>query len=1235
MLTGTTSLSHPGNIVRVPAIAGAIASAVGAGAVGTFLIKVAVTIGVSLVTSWAISALSPKPRLSSGMTGTLVNSREAAAPQEYIYGTVRKGGTITYIEATGNNNKFLHMIIALAGHEVSSIGDIYIDDKVVTLDANGFVTSGDWNSKIRVKKYTGAQTTAPAELLAESAQIDSNFVGRGIAYLYVRLEYDQDVFPNGVPLFTAIVNGKKVTDPRSASTSFSQNAALCVRDYIISDYGLGDVGVDEIAFANAANISDENVTLDAGGTEKRYTLNGVIRADQTPGSVLQDMMTSCAGTLFWGQGNWQLKAGYYSSPVKAFDLDDFRSPIQMQTRQSMADTFNVVRGTFVDKAQNYVVADFPEIASAIYLAEDNGVETPLDLTLPYTTSAASAQRIAKLTLNRGREQITMSADFSVAALGVQIGDVISITNSRYGWSAKEFEVVGWRFFADQDAGDIRVNMTLRETSEEAYDWDADENIIIGNNTLLPIFTRISPPSNLLLVATTVLNNDGIAIPAIRASWTAPNDSFVQYYEAQYKRLGGEEDYGDITTAHTESENWGSITTAFTLEEDYGLTNEPIVGPDTEYVSALGTTTSFLIQPVLNGYDYQVRVRSVNSVGVRSAFITNSLSSIGDTTPPGTPLGLNASAGLNYIELRWTNPADQDFAHVEIWESATNNLSAATQIGQSTGSNFIRANLANNVTRFYWVRAVDFSLNKSPFTDSVTATTRLIAPNDFNQAVNDLFAEAGAFGIEPVSSLPATGAFDGQLVLLLPEIRIYRWDAATSSWSTELYTQSAVETGSITATSFASGIEPIGVVDDLPTVSGYTGPSVVFLTTDGKLYRLVDGAWTAAVNTEDIDGQIGANLFPPDLRPVEVVSSLPVIDLYQGRIVLLTTDNKMYRYTGSEWTAAVPAADLTGQITGTQIGENSITTSKIAANSIEASKIAAGAITAEKITAGAVSADKIAANAVLADKIAANAITAGKIAANAVTANAIEANSVIAGKIAAGAVNAAQIAAGAITTDKLFAAAVTADKIATGVINADKIAAGAIITSKIAAGAVTAQAIAANNVITNSAQITDGIITNAKIGDTIQSNDFVSGSTGWRILKTGSAEFNGVVVSRQLEVDSGDYFFGNQSDNNSNTLDLLRTFFIETNTPVSAWTGSKETYMALVGRKSGSNFGTVRALTANVNNQPSNIQWGWEAHVVPLTRWSGNQRLWIKVELYTRLVDDLENFTLTWRLIKVT
>lgn len=176
---------------------------------------------------------------------------------------------------------------------------------------------------------------------------------------------------------------------------------------------------------------------------------------------------------------------------------------------------------------------------------------------------------------------------------------------------------------------------------------------------------------------------------------------------------------------------------------------------------------------------------------------------------------------------------------------------------------------------------------------------------------------------------------------------------------------------------------------------------------------------------------------PGMTLVEIVVSLPVSGNFDGRTVFLTTNGKLYRYTSGAWTTAVPAADVTGQLTDAQIAD--LATAKLT-----------GQITQTQITDGSISTGKIAAAAITTAKIASDAITANEIAANAVTA--------------------AKIAAGQVTTSKLAAGAVTANEIA----------ADAIVAGKIAAAAITAAAIGANEVIANTANIANGIITDAKI-----------------------------------------------------------------------------------------------------------------------------------------------------------
>lgn len=64
----------------------------------------------------------------------------------------------------------------------------------------------------------------------------------------------------------------------------------------------------------------------------------------------------------------------------------------------------------------------------------------------------------------------------------------------------------------------------------------------------------------------------------------------------------------------------------------------------------------------------------------------------------------------------------------------------------------------------------------------------------------------------------------------------------------------------------------------------------------------------------------------------------------------------------------------------------------------------------------------------------------------------------------------------------------------------------------------------NQVFMQSALIKDGSITNAKIGNRIQSNNYVSGSQGWAIDKSGGAELSNATVRGNIYADNGNFAF---------------------------------------------------------------------------------------------------------------
>ncbi len=969
------------------------------GAVGATFVAgatVAVSVGLSLVTSWAVAALTPQP--PTPKQSILVNGRDAAAPQDFIYGTVRKGGTINYYEST-RGGSVLHQIIVLAGHEVDDIVEVYANDEVLELsddsyDFNGrtgagWVLNRNWGDKddgpeLRVLYHKGNQTaitdpfanattTSLNDTLFEDSDEGSanfggtgqptkaSFVGTGIAYLYIRYSYNAGVFKNGLPLFTAKIKGRKVYDPRTDTTAWSDNAALCIRDFIANTYGLGDPQVDDTAFGVAANVCDETVTLAAGGTEKRYTINGVVRADQSYGDVLQEMTTACAGTLFWGTGKWKLHVGAYSAPVKDFTLDDIRSSISLQTRVNLRDQFNKVQGVFTDAGSDFIPVDYPPIESATFKAQDNGVEQVLDLDLPFTTSASAAQRLAKLTLFRGREQMTFTADFGLSAFEVEVGDIISLTMPRYGWEAKEFEVVGWVFGAD-DAGALRISLTLRETSEAAFDWDAEESEIISNDSDLT--SGVNPVTGLTATAGGTIARDGTFINSILVDWDAANNAsgydieWMVNTSIDYAANGGIVEPADATTAREQfiykayveilyRQPDGNGFDFYNTGGGSGLTETEVraqlyESSERTSLAFAGTsvrnpTTEFTITPVRDETEYNIRVRAFNDLGDKSEWTSVTFTSVTDTTAPSAPTSAAAIGYFQSAVVTWAAPTTNtdgspfaDFAQYNIYRSLSNNFATATVVGSSQALAFTSGGLDDNTTYYFWVTAQDYSGNESAPSNVATATTNFLSAD---QMVEDIRQEIGAARIDVVSALPS-GA-------------------------------------------------------------GYEAGDFVFLTTDKKLYQFDGFSWNlavTAVEAVDISGQ---------LQTAQIAVSAITGDLLAANAV-----------------------------TSTKIQDGSISTPKLVAGAVTASTIAAGAVTATQIAANAITASAIAADAVTTNAIATNAVTTDALAANSVTADQLTTNSVIAGKIAAGAVSADKIAVNTLAAINANLGAVTAGSLNT-------------------------------------------------------------------------------------------------------------------------------------------------------------------------------------------------------------
>ena len=416
-------------------------------------------------------------------------SRDPVANREMVYGRVRKSGAIIYMESTGSDNKFLHVIVQLASHEIDGVEEVYFNDQIIgERDEQGNVITGKYEGKARVRVLLGKQDQESDPLLVMESSglwtVDHKLTG--IAAIYVRLEYNNELFGGGIPYISVVMRGKNdIYDPREGTFGYTDNAALCLADYITDPLGLNanySDEVDEDTLVAAANVCDEFLPLadaktfttdfssniifsanhglkandrvkvsstailpdgldgsvnyyvvqsndetlklslteqglpvelssNGAGThsvskcEARYTANGVLSTGEKHEENINQLAQAMAGHAPYSAGKFFILPGYYRPTNIILAEDDLRGEITVSTRLSHREAVNVVRGVYSSPENEWQLSDFPTVDNAVYKQQDNGRELPLNLELALTSSSSTAQRIAKIQLERARRQI--------------------------------------------------------------------------------------------------------------------------------------------------------------------------------------------------------------------------------------------------------------------------------------------------------------------------------------------------------------------------------------------------------------------------------------------------------------------------------------------------------------------------------------------------------------------------------------------------------------------------------------------------------------------------------------------------------------------------------------------------------------------------------------------------------------------------------------------------------------
>jgi hypothetical protein len=653
--------------------------------------------------------------------------RSGIEARPVIYGRAMVSGPVVFAHSSGTRGEFLHLVVALAGHQCDAIETVYFNETALPApDGDGFIQSGPfckttthsavfsgtgtslavgntiaavqlvtrtrgsgldavtttlaagsgytftgstvsivdglnqsgdqyvvnytWTQvqpRVRVRSFLGGPgQVASSELVSESGgRWTSAHVGTGICYLYVRLEYDQDIFGQiGVPNIKAVIRGKRVFDPRTSTTAWSRNVALCTRDYLLDTvHGLGAASgeVPDAEVIAAANICDEEVTLYSTGTiavtngsatvtgtgtvwlsrarpgmlirrsgdsvsytiasvasdtsltlttnyagttgsglvyslrQTRYTCDGVLSTGASARDNLAELVGAMAGSAVWVQGRWLVRAGAGRSPEFTM-TEDFlaQGDIAIQARAPRSQLFNAVSGTFIDPANAYAQSAFPAVENGTYQTQDGGQRIVRDVSFALTNDATACQRLGKILLERARQALTIQVSTNLRAYDLVPSDWVALTLSRYGWTAKTFEVIH-RSWAPGGA----ITYTLRETAAAVYDWALGEQttVDLAPNTQLPSAFALPAILSGLTVTSGTSALTQPFVNRVQVTWTQSTDAFVV--------------------------QGGRIEVEWKLDNATTYTAEP---------SVIGSGTSASFGPVDRRRVLVVRVRAVNS-----------------------------------------------------------------------------------------------------------------------------------------------------------------------------------------------------------------------------------------------------------------------------------------------------------------------------------------------------------------------------------------------------------------------------------------------------------------------------------------------------------------------------------------------------------------------------------------------------------------------------------------------
>jgi hypothetical protein len=645
-------------------------------------------------------------------TGVLLNKQSNDANIPVIYGERLVGGVRVFVETSGTDNTYLYMALVMAEGEINSIEEVRVDEQIVTwasalTDGTEVeVGSGDSNfykdseSLIRIEPHFGTDGQSASSILSTLSNWGSNHKLSGIAYLALRFKWNQDVF-SGIPKVQAKIKGKKVVAYNSSlvaqSPAFSTNPAWCLLDYLTNTrYGKG-LTTSEInlqSFYDASQVCETQVTPYSGGSDINiFDTNAVIDTSKKLLENVRELLKGCRGYLPYTQGKYNLIIETTGTASITITEDDIIGGYNLQT-PTKNEKYNRVIVSYVNPDRNFQVDEvqFPPIDDsglpsadrhATMKTDDGGflLEGRFEFG-KVITNTYQAEEMAEVILRRTRDALRLSINVSFSAYDLAIGDIVNITHSSIGFSAKAFRVLAIKFNPDYTLG-----LDLVEHQDAHYTWATKTQATAIPSTNLPNPFTIQPPASVTLSDTLIEYNDGTVIVALDVAIGASPDSFIDFYQVEYK-----------------------------LSTDSNF-----------IIYAQGSGLNHRVLNVIDQQTYDVRVKAVNTLGVSSSYVSAQRKIVGAIEPPSDVTDFSCNILGQEAHLGWEQISDLDLAFYNLrFSEATdgtadwqNSVALVEKVSRPATSISVPARAGT-----YLIKAVDklgnFSSNATAIISNVTS-----------------------------------------------------------------------------------------------------------------------------------------------------------------------------------------------------------------------------------------------------------------------------------------------------------------------------------------------------------------------------------------------------------------------------------------------------------------------------------------------------------------------------------